>query len=184
AELKAMLKDEQSKQSEEIKSELKELLENNQDQMSEELLAQIKELLNENQGEGQGGGNNDNPQDITLTGKEYSKPKWVAITADGEYAYSMTAAFELPQSLKAKATSDDIMAAFVGDECRAKASAKNGVFLLNIIGTAEESSKITIRYWNATTKYIFEASSYFDYVPDMIYGEIDNPKTFEGKPLQ
>lgn len=111
----------------------------------------------------------------------YDNPAWVAVEAEGDYAYSMTVVFELPSALEGNATSDDILAAFVGEECRAVATLSDGVFFLDVIGTGEEESPVTFRYWNAGNHYMYESLVSLPFITDFIYGVVDNPKTFRCK---
>ncbi len=108
----------------------------------------------------------------------YDDPLWSAVEAKGDYAYTMTAVFDLPADLKANVSDGDRMAAFVGDECRAVSSPNNGLFILNIVGTSDEESALNFKYWNASTHYLYEFDGSVTYVPDLIYGVVDEPILF------
>lgn len=120
---------------------------------------------------------------ITPSGSvnKYDNPEWIAVTADGNYAYSMTVVFQLPSALKDSATADDMLAAFVGEECRAVATLSNGVFFLDVIGTGEEESDVTFLYWNAGNHNMYESLVSLPFSADFIYGVVDKPKTFSCK---
>lgn len=110
--------------------------------------------------------------------KCYDNPKWTSVAAKDDYAYTMTVTFTLPTQLKAKATADDMIAAFVGEECRGVAKMSHGVFLLDVIGTGEESKPVTFRYWNADNHYLYESLISIPFAIDFIYGVVDEPKMF------
>lgn len=119
-----------------------------------------------------------NDGDGGTKGTEYADPQWTSVEAKGDYAYTMTAVFYLPGELKEMMSEGDQIAAFVGQECRAVSSPQNGVFILNVIGTSDEESTLTFKYWNASTHYLYELDDSVTYVPDMIYGVVDEPIVF------
>lgn len=127
--------------------------------------------------DGEGGGT----PDTSTVFKKFENPDWKAVEDEGDFAYSMTVAFQLNSDMKGSATSDDLFAAFVGDECRAVGKAINGVFLLTVIGTGDETEPVVFRYWNASTQYMYESLDKIQFTPDLIYGVVDNPKTFKCK---
>lgn len=115
------------------------------------------------------------------TPKKYDNPAWVSVNPVGDYAYTMTVTFELPTVLKVTASADDMIAAFVGDECRGVASMSDGVFLLDVLGMGNEQSPVTFRYWCSKTQYMYESLASIPFTSDFIYGVIDEPKMFNCK---
>lgn len=115
---------------------------------------------------------------VNLSGKKYENPGWTSVETEGDYAYTMTVVFELPATLKSVATENDLMAAFVGDECRSVEKIIDGVYLLTIIGTGEEEEDVTFRYWNAGNHYMYESTIRLPFTSDLIYGVVDSPKKF------
>lgn len=120
---------------------------------------------------------------IVPTGNTYEHPGWESVAISGDYAYTMTAVFDLPAELRAKASADDLMAAFVGNECRSVEKAINGVFLLTVIGTGAETEDVTFRYWNAEDHSLYEALVTVPFTSDRIFGIVDSPKRFVCKQL-
>lgn len=133
--------------------------------------------------EGEEEGEEGEEPDTSTVFKKYEKPGWKSVEYSGDFAYSMTVVYQLPSDMKANATSNDLFAAFVGDECRAVGKSINGVFLLTVIGTGNESEPVVFRYWNANTQYMYESLDKIQFTPDLIYGVVDEPKTFKCKHL-
>lgn len=140
----------------------------------DDLLNKISELEQNSQNAGDTATVVANPE-----GKKYDNPGWSSVAISGEYAYTMTVVFELPADLQSKATANDLMAAFVGDECRSVEKAINGVYLLTIIGTGEEEEDVTFRYWNAENHYMYESTIKVPFTSDLIFGVVDSPKKFD-----
>ena len=169
------------KQLEEEKNSL-----NNTNKQLDETNKKLDELLKKLQGE-----ETEDPwedvQDtssvIVPTGNTYENPGWKSVAVAGDYAYTMTVVFELPAELKSKASSDDLMAAFVGSECRCVKKAIDGVFLLTVIGTGAETTNVTFRYWNAADHCLYESLVSVPFTSDRIFGVVDNPKKFVCKQL-
>ena len=141
---------------------------------------ELNKKVNDPEG-GEEGGEEGGTPDTSTVFKKFENPGWKAVEDEGDFAYSMTVAFQLNSDMKGSATSDDLFAAFVGDECRAVGKAINGVFLLTVIGTGDESEPVVFRYWNASTQYMYESLDKIQFTPDLIYGVVDNPKTFKCK---
>lgn len=169
------------KQLEEEKNSL-----NNTNKQLDETNKKLDELLKKLQGE-----ETEDPwedvQDtssvIVPTGNTYENPGWKSVAVAGDYAYTMTVVFELPAELKSEASSDDLMAAFVGSECRCVKKAIDGVFLLTVIGTGAETTNVTFRYWNAADHCLYESLVSVPFTSDRIFGVVDNPKKFVCKQL-
>lgn len=176
------LKDALIKQLEEEKDGL-----NNTNKQLDETNKKLDELIKKLQGDNPSGQGEEDVQDtsavIVPTGNTYENPGWKSVAISGDYAYTMTAVFELPAELKTKASSDDLMAAFVGDECRGVVKSIDGVFLLTVIGTGNESTNVTFRYWNASDHCLYESLVLIPFTSDRVYGVVDNPKRFSCKQL-
>lgn len=117
----------------------------------------------------------------SVTPNTFDNPGWTPIAATGDYAYTMTVTFELPTLLKLSATADDVIAAFVGDECRGVAKWTDGIYLLDVIGTGNETGPVSFRYWNAGNHYMYESLISIPFTSDFIYGVVDEPKMFNCK---
>lgn len=115
--------------------------------------------------------------------KKFDQPSWTSVAVSGEYAYTMTVVFDLPAEIKSNATANDLMAAFVGGECRCVKKSVDGVFLLTVIGTGKETENVTFRYWNAENHFMYESLITVPFTSDKIFGVVDNPKKFACKQL-
>lgn len=116
------------------------------------------------------------------TATKYPKPDWT-VTENNDYSVSMTAAIQLPETLNPYLTEDDLMVALVGDEVRGVAKAFEGVFYLQILGSEEETSQVSFRYWNAQTQFIYRAEETFPFVENAIHGTPDEPLVLTFKVL-
>ena len=141
---------------------------------------ELNKKVNDPEG-GEEGGEEGGTPDTSTVFKKFENPGWTSVEYDGDFAYSMTVVYQLPSDMKSNATSNDLFAAFVGDECRAVGKSINGVFLLTVIGTGDESEPVVFRYWNASTQYMYESLDKIQFTPDLTYGVVDNPKTFKCK---
>lgn len=111
-----------------------------------------------------------------------SRPTWT-IASDYDFAASMTAvikvdlAAQYPNSAADFVLDDsDLVAAFSGETCLGVASPNEGFFYLYIgapIGVTPTS--VTLRYYSAHYKNLFEAKDAFPYVSDTQQGYADEP---------
>lgn len=148
----------------------------------QEDLKKTQEELNKKPDDPEGGdegGEEGGTPDTSTVFKKFENPGWTSVAFDGDFAYSMTVVYQLPSDLKGGATDNDLFAAFVGNECRAVGKSINGVFLLTVIGTGDETEPVVFRYWNASTQYMYESLDKIQFTPDLIYGVVDEPKTFK-----
>jgi hypothetical protein len=111
-----------------------------------------------------------------------SRPAWEAEQPpQGKYQFSMTAAVTLSDYLSQFADEDDLLAAFVGDECRGavKPIEYEGryLFLLHFRGNSSESDKVSLRYYSAANKRIYECKELFGFEPNATFGSIAQPQT-------
>ncbi len=109
---------------------------------------------------------------------KFPPPNWKADDT-GIYPASMTAVVALPQALSATMGKNDQLAAFINDECRGegvmvKVNNANVYFVL-IRGMSDEQSKITFKYYNAGTSYLYKTVAEADFFIDYVYGTAQNP---------
>ena len=110
-----------------------------------------------------------------------ARPSWTA-PAQYDYTSSMTAVIKV--DLKAQYPDlaadwafkeNDLLAAFSGDKCLGVATLlENGLLNLYIAGPAGDG-KVSLRYWSAQYKNLFEAKDVFPFVNDGRQGTPDNP---------
>lgn len=106
----------------------------------------------------------------------YPDPEWTeAINPD--YSVSMTAVVVLPANLATYAQAEDKLAAFAGDECRGVAYFADNAYYLLIKGSPGEQPQISIRYYSAKNKYIYQSDTDITFETDAVYGTTDEPVT-------
>ena len=93
----------------------------------------------------------------------------------------MTACVALPQNIARQATAEDIMAAFVGTECRGTAKAEqteNGeyVFRMEINGSMGTEETVTLKYYSTRNAYLYQAASAFTFANGESYGTSVEPR--------
>lgn len=130
-----------------------------------------------------------NPQPVVNLAADVARPEWVA-PVDYDYTSSMTAVIcvdlkaQYPDAAKDfELKDDDLIAAFIGDECLGVASPDDGLFYLYIAsptsnsdsGLTGEASLISIRYYSAHYKNLFVAKDAFPFVNDDQQGTYNAP---------
>jgi len=114
---------------------------------------------------------------------DVSRPTWTAITDyDMPSSMNIIAAVDLKQQFPSLAadwqlTDNDLLAAFIGDQCCEVAKPHNSLFYLYITLPMSQISenKITLRYWSAYYKNVFTGAETIYFVNDDILGTIDEP---------
>ena len=108
------------------------------------------------------------------------QPLTLPLVLAGKHPLKMTACVTLPQNIVRQATADDLMAAFVGAECRGMAKAEqaeNGeyVFRMEINGSMGAEEPVTLKYYAARNKYLYQAVSAFTFAGGASYGTAGEP---------
>ena len=108
------------------------------------------------------------------------QPLTVPLVVEGKHPLKMTACVALPQNIVRQATADDVMAAFVGTECRGMAKAEqaeNGeyVFRMEINGSMGAEESVTLKYYSTRNKYLYQAPSVFTFASGASYGTVSEP---------
>ena len=124
------------------------------------------------------------PEEVVKT---FPPPNWKG-DETGRYPATMTAVVILPASLEAARGQGDQLAAFIGDECRGvgdvvKVETKELYFVM-IRGLADEQSKITFKYYQAKTGYLYQTSTDLTFLVDAVYGTAGNPKVLALSPVK
>ncbi|WP_443866094.1 hypothetical protein [Leyella stercorea] len=109
------------------------------------------------------------------------QPLTVPLVVEGKHPLKMTACVALPQNIVRQATADDVMAAFVGTECRGMAKAEqaeNGeyVFRMEINGSMGAEEPVTLKYYSTRNKYLYQAPSVFTFASGASYGTVSEPR--------
>jgi hypothetical protein len=125
----------------------------------------------------------DPPTPENLSGN-VSAPAWTNPT-EYDYSSSMTAVIKVdlladyPESAKEWTISpDDRLAAFMGDVCCGVIEPTDGLFFLYITepdGTAE--TQVSLRYYSAFFKNLFESKNVFAFQNDTHQGSVTGPLT-------
>jgi hypothetical protein len=105
--------------------------------------------------------------------RTFERPDWQT-TLDG-YSVSMTCVMTLDEKIIGYADSTDILAAFIGNECRGIAEYTKEKFFLNIVGSPEENALITFKYYSAKNKYLYQEEGLHSFVVNGVLGVSDEP---------
>ena len=89
---------------------------------------------------------------------------------------SMTAIVVLPENLQPYAQDDDMVAAFVGNECRGIGELINGAFYILIKGAPNEYAGISFLYYSSRNKYLYTTAPDLPFEPDTRFGGVDEPE--------
>lgn len=98
---------------------------------------------------------------------DVARPTWT-VSDDYDYTSSMTAVISMDSLVT---SSEDVLAAFIDDECRGIATYDSGLFYLYIAGPGET---VTLRYWSAQYTNIFAAEP-ISFVNDVQLGSTADP---------
>ena len=110
-----------------------------------------------------------------------ARPTWTA-PEKSDITSSMTAVVKV--DLKAQYPSiaadfvlneNDLLGAFAEEQCLGVAQVQEGYFFIYINSPAESSSQVTLRYYSAFYKNLFEAKDAFPFKNDDILGTIADP---------
>ena len=120
-------------------------------------------------------------QDPETFVSDKTRPVWTA-PEKSDITSSMTAVVKV--DLKAQypniaadfaLNENDLLGAFAGEQCLGVATVQEGYFFLYINSPAESSSQVTLRYYSAFYKNLFEAKDAFPFKNDDILGTIADP---------
>ncbi|WP_167615120.1 hypothetical protein [Maribellus sediminis] len=117
---------------------------------------------------------------------EYPVPNW-EIQSPELYPNSFTAVVALPENIDAYAGESDLVAAFIGEECRAvgnlvETETDDGikrVWYLTVRASDTENQEIVFRYYNSRLSYMYEATQRIAFEIDGTYGTYDSPVILE-----
>ena len=98
---------------------------------------------------------------------DVARPTWT-VSDDYDYTSSMTAVISMDSLVT---SSEDVLAAFIDDECRGIATYDSGLFYLYIAGPGET---VTLRYWSAQYTNLFAAEP-ISFVNDVQLGSTADP---------
>jgi hypothetical protein len=114
------------------------------------------------------------------------KPAW-KLDQSVNYDATMTSVVVLPNSLQEHAQDNDLLAVFVGEECRGIASVitqdNEYYYFLTIKGYYDEQGKIAFKYYSMSQSYLYTTNATLEFEPDRILGVIDNPVVLDNLAL-
>jgi hypothetical protein len=108
------------------------------------------------------------------------KPDWTVQTPE-TYPYSLTAVVCLPEVFNTHAQDNDLLSAFIGDDCRGignlvkSEDGSKRVYFITVRASATENGNITFRYYNDRLSLLYQAKTTVAFQIDGIYGNYDNP---------
>ncbi len=97
-----------------------------------------------------------------------TRPEWTA-EVPLESSVNMSIFVEIPSTF---ATSEaDVMAAFAGETCRAIAVRNTShSFVLTVLGLSDETTPLTLRYFNADKSHIYTSAATIAFSPNAVIG--------------
>lgn len=110
----------------------------------------------------------------------YPRPAW-GIASPESLPYSFTAIVAIPENINTYASDDDLVAAFIGDECHGLGSlveSENGdkkVYYITVRGSDTENRQIVFRYYNSKLSYLYEAKTTVPFEIEGVCGSYDTP---------
>ncbi len=105
----------------------------------------------------------------------YPNPAW-AYAENTNHTASMTIIATLPEAERLYEASDDELAAFIGGECRGVATRIGNAYYIMVKGAASDVDAVTVKYYSASRKYLYEAVNWCAFEPDATYGTVDEPE--------
>lgn len=109
------------------------------------------------------------------------EPYIVPLEVEGKHPLKMTATFCMNDDLVRGAAEGDLVAAFVGDECRGVATSLvtadgTRVYCMEINGAVSGDERVKIKYYSARKSYLYETEGTFRFAADTVYGTEEAPK--------
>lgn len=112
------------------------------------------------------------------------QPSTVALNLTGKHPLQMKACIAPKSMLEVLANGSDIMAAFVGNECRGVAQVKSNatgqaIFLFTINGSIDGNEQVSLKLYSSTTQKLYETNVTFAFEPGAEYGTEASPRSIE-----
>lgn len=111
---------------------------------------------------------------------QYPIPEWT-ITSPELLPNSFTAIVAIPDSINAHLSGEDMVAAFIDNECHGVGSlveseaVVNRVYFITIRASDTENGEIKFRYYNSELSYLYQAKLTVLFTIDGTYGTYDTP---------
>lgn len=104
----------------------------------------------------------------------YENPHWAVTSYEG-ISESCTIVMDLPASLKPYQDTADVVAAFIGDQCRGVSTQQEGLFYIIVSGAADENRNIVLKYWSARNRYMYQIDEVIPFEINAQKGTTDAP---------
>lgn len=110
-----------------------------------------------------------------------TEPFTLPLVEEGKHPLKMTATVSLPTDFVSGAVEGDLVAAFVGDECRGVATSLvtadgTRVYCMDIKGSLTNDERVKVKYYSSKRSYLYEMEGTFRFVADTEYGTEEAPK--------
>lgn len=127
------------------------------------------------------GGGIENPEWKKVEAEPASRPTTWTLPDMNVYPASMTAVIRMSDYIHPSITSKDMLAAFVGTECRGigqqiKDASGEILYLIQIKGDQSETGQVTFRYFCDATKELFHTGDAIAFEADATLGNVETPK--------
>lgn len=108
-------------------------------------------------------------------------PYTMPLAVEGKHPLKMTATFCMDADFARGTAEGDLVAAFVGDECRGVATSLvtadgTRVYCMEINGSVSGDERVKIKYYSARKSYLYETEGTFRFTADTAYGTEEAPK--------
>lgn len=104
----------------------------------------------------------------------YEDPHWAVQSYEG-LSESCTIVMQLPDNLLPFQSEDDVVGAFINDECRGVSTQQNGLFYIIVSGSADEVANISLKYYNTPLKYLYQVNEEIPFEVNARIGSTDEP---------
>lgn len=117
--------------------------------------------------------------------KTYPIPEDWTVQALETYPNSFTAIVNLPDNIGIYAQDDDLVAAFIEDECRGVGNLVKSddgswrVYMITVRGSTTEDRDIVFKYYSVKLAYLYQAETVVAFEIDGTYGTFDEPITLD-----
>jgi hypothetical protein len=115
---------------------------------------------------------------------EYPRPVWTAATPD-VFPNSFSAVVSVPDNINTYSEDTDMIAAFIGDECRGignlikSADGSKRVYYITVRASDTENRPIVFKYYSSKLSYMYQAKTQVQFEIDGTYGTYDSPVTLD-----
>lgn len=121
------------------------------------------------------------PEEPEIPTGKIPTPDW-QVPSDYDYSSSMTVIAQVDLTQTYTLTPDDwqvdtadLLAAFAGEECIGVSNPVDSLFFLYIVSPSQDNEDITLRYYSARLRNVFQANTALQFVNGDRQGSVNNP---------